>query len=173
MPMWSMWQLRLAPDMVIFSSAPQLSAGLPTHSSCGVQTVYNATVQGANKVFPQLTLYQVKMELNSTSLLNAKSYYATVQAAFASPYRPTASMNSPEVMVGPLAAVAVQLARPRMSHPQILAPARAGALRHFKCCSGHSDLSPQLSACCSAVGVVSARYMVMITGFCVCKGAWG
>ena len=172
MPMWSMWQLRLAPDMVIFSSAPQLSAGLPTHSSCGVQTVYNATVQGANKVFPQLTLYQVKMELNSTSLLNAKSYYATVQAAFASPYRPTASMNSPEVMVGPLAAVAVQLARPRMSHLLRYSPLPE-QVRHFKCCSGHSDLSPQLSACCSAVEVDPARYMVMITGFCVCKGAWG
>ena len=73
-----------------------------------MQVVYNATVQGANKVFPQLTVYQVDWELNSTSLLNAKSYYATVQAAFPSPYRPTASMNSSEVMVSLLTARQLQ-----------------------------------------------------------------
>ena len=142
MPMWSMWQLRLAPDMVIFSSAPKLSAGLPTHSSCGVQTVYNATVQGANKVFPQLTLYQVELELNSTSLLNAKSYYATVQAAFASPYRPTASMNSPEVMVGPLTATQVQLARPRMSYLLRYSPLP----KQVHCGTSSAALNTQISA---------------------------
>ena len=56
-------------------------------------------LKGLNKTFPQLTLYQVELELNSTSLLNAKYYFVTVQAAFASPFRPTASINSSAVMV--------------------------------------------------------------------------
>ena len=66
-----------------------------------MQLVTNVLLEGSNETFPQLSVFRVTLQLNSTALLNAKSYFITVRAGFHFPFHPDAYLNSSGVMARP------------------------------------------------------------------------
>ena len=56
-------------------------------------------LNGSTTVYQDLSVYPISIVLNSTALLDGRSYYITVRAGTAYPLHPATTLSSPAIMV--------------------------------------------------------------------------